>query len=324
MNAAAKLWQTLWNKFHWHTNNFLVRRPGLLNFFGATLTVEDTFGTPGDTLTTATVCREIKKRYRRLKINCITPNPSLLTYDPDIDTINRPKGLWTVSFSYWYGELNPARNQIFNLLRPTMGRLGITDYQYRARVYLTEEELEAARRRVAELPRPIISINAMSRETVKIWPVENWRVLVGQLTRFASVIQLGDAKEPALEGVVSWAGKLSMRESMAMLTQISLHIGPDSFLMHAANGVNVPSIIIYGGSRSPACSGYSENVNLYVDIECSPCWLHDSHGDKCPFAVKCMPMITPEMVLAAVKTQLEQAADSRPKEEASDEIISPR
>ncbi len=90
--------------------------------------------------------------------------------------------------------------------------------------------------------------------------------------------------------------------------------------MHAANGVDVPSVIIYGGSRPPGCLGYAENVNLYVDIECAPCWLHDSHGDKCPFAVKCMPMITPEMVLAAVKTKLEASSGSS-KEQASDPAL---
>jgi ADP-heptose:LPS heptosyltransferase len=315
MNAAANPWHVLWGKFHWHANDFLTRRPGLLNFFGAALSVEDMFGSPGDTLTTATFCREIKKRYPRLKINCITPNPSLLTHDPDIDTLNGPKGFLNIPFWYWYSELNPEKGRIINLLDPMMRRLGITGWRYRARVYLTGEEIAWAKRQVAELPRPIISINAMSREMVKVWPVENWRILTGQLTRMATVVQLGDAKEPELEGVVRWAGKLSLRESMAILSQINLHIGPDSFLMHAANGVDVPAVVIYGGSRSPACSGYPENTNLYVDIECSPCWLHDSRGDKCPFAIKCMGMITPEMVFAAVKELLARAPNGNLKQE---------
>lgn len=291
-------------RIHWHLNNAMVRRLGVLNFFGATLTVEDAFGTPGDTLSTATLCREIKRRYPRLKLNCVTPNPTLLTHDPAIDSLNAPKSFWNLSFSYWYNELNPAKGTILNLLQPTMRRIGINDYTYKAHVYLTKEEIAAAKKRVEGLIPPLISINAMSRELVKVWPVENWRAIVPELAGIGSVIQLGDAKEPVFEGVTSWAGKLSMRESMALLTQVSLHIGPDSFLMHAANGVDVPCVIIYGGSRSPVCSGYAENANLYVDIECSPCWLHDSHGDTCPYAIKCMPMVTPAMVLAAVKSKL--------------------
>jgi ADP-heptose:LPS heptosyltransferase len=315
MNSVVNFWRAIRSRFLWHANNFLTGRPGLMNFFGASLTVEDAFGTPGDTLLTAIVCREIKKRYRRLKINCVTPNPSLLIHDPNIDTLNQPQGFLAIRF--WYLDLIEAKDRTTNILRSTLGHLGITDYHYHARAYLTDQELETAKQRVAGLPLPIITINTMSREMVKVWPMENWRILVGELCRFASVVQLGDAKEPALEGVLSMAGKLSMRESMAVLAQASLHIGPDSFLMHAANGVDVTSIIIYGGSRPPGCLGYVENVNLYVDIECAPCWLHDSHGDTCPFAIKCMPMITPEMVLAAVKTKLTTASTGVAKDRRS-------
>jgi ADP-heptose:LPS heptosyltransferase len=300
--TAAKRRYTLRDKFHWQANTFFLRRLAVLNFFGATLTVQDVFGTPGDTILTGIICHEIKKRYPRLKINCVTPNPSLLTHDPNIDTLDQPLGFWTLRFDYLKLLVDKARTT--NVLQPTMERLGISDYDYRARVFLTDDELKAGRQLVAGLRRPIITINAMSREMVKVWPLENWQALVPQLGRFADLVQLGDAREPALDGVLRLAGKLSMRESMAVLAQAQLHIGPDSFLMHAANGVNVPSVIIYGGSRPPACLGYPGNTNLYVDIECSPCWLHDSHGDKCPYAVKCMPMITPAAVLAAVQEKL--------------------
>ena len=43
-----------------------------------------------------------------------------------------------------------------------------------------------------------------------------------------------------LVGVKRFAGKLTMRESAAILAQADLHIGPDSLLMHMANGVDDP------------------------------------------------------------------------------------
>jgi len=306
----------LWGKVCGKIHQALVHRPGLLNLFAANLTVEDRFGSPGDTLMMAIVCREIKERYPRLKINCVTPNPSLLTHDPHIDTLNQPKDWLNIPF--WYLGLVMDKDASTNALKPTLDELGIFHYRFHSRVYLTAEEVEAAKQRVAQQTRPIITINVMSREMVKVWPIENWRILLENLRQFASIVQLGDATEPQLEGVLNLGGKLSMRESMAVLTQSSVHIGPDSFLMHAANGVDVPSVIIFGGSRTPALSGYAENVNLYVDIECSPCWLHDSRGDKCPFAIKCMPMITPETVLAAVKTKLGTRSAFELKTEASD------
>jgi ADP-heptose:LPS heptosyltransferase len=295
-------WKALWGKIHWHANEFLIQRPGLLARTGMPLTVVDAFGTPGDTLLTATVCRELKKRHPRLKINCVTPNPSLLELDPNINSLNLQPTFCSIQF--WYLDLIQGKDATTNVLKPTLDRLGIREYEYRSQVHLSPEELQSGERRLAGLRRPIISINTTSRERVKTWPLDYWRKTVDHLLGLGSVIQLGDSREPVIEGVVRFAGKLSMRDSMAVLAHADLHIGPDSFLMHAANGVRVPAIIIYGGSRPPQCLGYANNVNLFVRIECGPCWIHDSRGGECSYGVKCMDMIAPHMVMEAVELKL--------------------
>ena len=292
----------LWKKIHWHANEFLIRRPGLLARIGIPLTVVDAFGTPGDTLLTAIVCRELKRHHPRLKINCVTPNPSLLKLDPNINRLNGPKTFCAIQF--WYLGIIHAKDAVTNVLKPTMDTLGIRDYQYRAQVYLSPQELEAGKRRVASLGQPIVTINAMSREVVKVWPQEFWLALIRQLSGFATIVQLGDEKEPVLPDVLRLAGTLSMRESMSILSQASLHIGSVSFLMHAASGLGIPSIIIFGGRETPQNSGYADNQNLYTPMECSPCWLHDSRGDRCPYDIKCMSMITPDQVWEAIERRL--------------------
>jgi ADP-heptose:LPS heptosyltransferase len=88
-------------------------------------------------------------------------------------------------------------------------------------------------------------------------------------------------------------------------------MGVVSFLMHAANGVDVPAVIVYGGRETPANSGYRENINLYVKMECSPCWLHDSHGDRCTHDLECMRRITVEHVLAGCR-ELLRRKNARP------------
>jgi len=299
---VQSLLRSLREKLRWHVNEFLIRRPALLARMGWTLTVVDAFGSPGDTLLTATVCRELKKRHPKLRLNCVTPNPSLLVLDPNIDSLNERRTLGRLRF--WYLELLERKDSATNVLKSTMDVVGIRQYDYRAQVYLSSSELESARQRLEGLRRPIITINVASREKVKGWPLDNWRKLVGEISDGASVVQIGDDREPLLSGVMRLAGTLSMRESMAVLAQADLHIGPDSFLMHAANGVNTPAVIIYGGSRPPGCLGYAQNVNLAVQIECSPCWIHDSKGGKCPHDIKCMDMITPEKVLEAVESKL--------------------
>ena len=292
----------LFARVHWHANRFLTRRLWLVERLGLPLTVEDAFGTPGDTLLTAIVCREIQRCHPALKINCVTPNPELLLHDPHIATLNRPATFCRVLSSY--PDLIEQKDGKTNILKPTFDRLGISGFDYRCRVYLLEEEKTAAAALLRNISRPLITINTASREKVKMWPVEKWRELIPQLARIGSVVQLGDASEPEFESVHRFAGKLSMRQSMAVLAHSNLHIGPVSFLMHAANGLDVPAVIIYGGRETPANSGYAENENLYAAIECSPCWIHDSRGQICPRQIECMGRITPRDIMAAVEKQL--------------------
>ncbi len=286
-----KLWAIARYKIAWHLNALLVRRLWLLNGLGAQLTVVDQFGTPGDTLLTATICRHIKIRFPRLRINCVTRNPSLLETDPHISALNGPDSLFRLTFFYQRPDGPP-----FNILKPTLEHVGIRQYDYRARVYLRPEELAQGAGRLSELPQPIITFNAMSRERVKIWPEDYWRTLLRNLGQLGSLVQLGDNREPQFEGVTRFAGSLTMRESMAVLAHARLHLGPDSFLMHAANGLDVRSIIIFGGSRLPASLGYPQNINLETQIECSGCWIDISNGQTCPYDIKCMRLISPETV----------------------------
>ena len=111
-----------------------------------------------------------------------------------------------------------------------------------------------------------------------------------------------------MEGVQRLAGRLSLRESMAVLSHARLHVGGVSFLMHAANGLDVPAVIIYGGRETPANSGYAENENLYTAVECSPCWLHSSLGERCMHGMRCMQAITPAHVADAVTRLLARTA----------------
>ena len=286
MKAAGSWAAECFARFHWHANRFLNRRLWLAEKLGLTLTVEDGFGTPGDTLLTAVVCREIKRHHPSLKINCITPNPELLLHDPHIATLNAKRTFCHIVSSY--PDLIAEKNGTDNILSPALGQVGIRDYEYRCRVYLLEEEKAAAATLLRDIAPPIITINTSSREKVKIWPVDRWRELIRQLSRIGSVVQLGDSTEPEFESVHRLAGKLTMRQSMSVLAHSRLHIGTVSFLMHAANGVDVPSVIIYGGRETPANSGYAENENLHTAIDCSPCWIHDSRGQVCPRHIECM------------------------------------
>ena len=289
--------EVLQGAFSWHASELLLPRLALLNVIGGWLTLWDSFGTPGDTLLAGTLGRIIKQRYPRLKINCITPNPELLEHDPDIARLNGAPSL--ILLRFWYVEIIHRKIGNVNILAPTLARVGIRNYEYRTRVFLAERELMEARRHVGEARRPIVTINVQSREMVKVWSESRWKQLVERLRIDFEVIQLGAHNEPELEHTVRLAGKLTLRQSMACLSLASLHVGCVSFLMHAANGLDVPSVIIYGGRETPENSGYARNINLYSPVPCSPCWLHDSRGDRCANDMKCMSDISVDRVFEA-------------------------
>lgn len=230
-----------------------------------------------------------------MRINCITPHPELIRLDPHIDSINQKETFYSFDSTYWELIVRKEKNQ--NIIEHNMLRLGIEQYDYKASYYLSEEEKKWAKQKTREFDKPILAICTRSKEPVKNWPEANWLELIENLKANFSIIQLGDNKEPILEGVHRYAGKLSMRESAAILSTASYFIGPDSLLMHIANGLNIPSTIIFGGSRPVGCFGYSENINLSSAPECSPCWIHQGY-ESCDHDIKCMTAISVKEVIA--------------------------
>tara|TARA_B100000035_G_scaffold115128_1_gene97525 strand:- start:4873 stop:5844 length:972 start_codon:yes stop_codon:yes gene_type:complete len=277
----------IWSKYRWFRNSRLQSLLPPLNSKRKWLTVIDRLGAPGDALITTNVIRCIKEKYPNLKINCITPHPELIHLDPHIDTINLPETFYSFDSTYWELIVRKEKNQ--NIIEHNMQRLGIDKYDYKANYFLSKEEKIWAKKEIKQLDRPILAICTKSKETVKNWPEANWSNLIKNLKYKFSIIQLGDDKEPFFEGIHRYAGKLSMRESAAILSTTNYFIGPDSLLMHIANGLDIPSIIIFGGSRPVDCFGYSENINLRSFLECSPCWIHEGY-EECSYQIKCMQL----------------------------------
>ena len=283
------------SKYRWFHNSRLPSNLLSLNNRKKWLTVIDRLGAPGDALITANVIRCIKNTYPKLKVNCITPHPELIRLDPNIDSFNQPETFYSFDSTYW--ELIVRKEKSQNIIEHNMLRLGIDKYDYKATYYLSEEEKDWAKQETNQFDKPILAICTKSKEPVKNWPQANWLELIQNLRPKYSIIQLGDEKEPIFEGVHRYAGKLSMRESAAIISKANYFIGPDSLLMHIANGLDIPSTIIFGGSRPVDCFGYSENINLSSAPECSPCWIHEGY-ESCGHDFMCMTDISVEEVIA--------------------------
>jgi hypothetical protein len=149
----------------------------------------------------------------------------------------------------------------------------------------------------------IITSNAGANFSMKNkeWFPDRYQQIVSNFGDSYSFIQLGSTADPALENVIDLRGKTTIRESAAILSNAVLMIAHVGFMMHLARAVDCRSVIVYGGREKPEQSGYLCFENIYSDVECSPCWLHNT----CYHGKKCMDMISTEKVEQAILHQLQ-------------------
>jgi len=144
----------------------------------------------------------------------------------------------------------------------------------------------------------------------KKWPKEYFAELGKRLTE--NIVLIGGNSEynnfqyirkEIGERCQNLAGKLSLKESGALISRSKYVITNDSAPFHIARGVGKKVFVIFGPT-DPGMFEYNENsIVLYEGIKCSPCSLH---GDKkCPKGhFNCMKTLTPEKVYEIVKSSV--------------------
>ena len=156
-----------------------------------------------------------------------------------------------------------------------------------------------------------VSVGA-SKETKK-WTVEGFGKLAKKLyeTYDKKIILVGgkedcercDTIEKISENsVINLAGKLSLKETGALLSQARFLLTNDSGPFHIARGVGCKTFVIFGPT-SPGMFDFGKNdILVYNKIECTPCSLH---GDKvCPKKhFKCMKELSYEKVFKIIESK---------------------
>jgi ADP-heptose:LPS heptosyltransferase len=181
-------------------------------------------------------------------------------------------------------------------------------------VYFTKESLtfnynEDDVRRVEKLGNRVVMAPGALNHT-KQWPTENFAalgkmlneeiVLIGGETEFA---QLEEIRRLIGSRCVNLAGKLSLKESGALISRSKYIITNDSAPFHMARGVSTKAFVIFGPT-DPGMFEYDHNaVPIISDTPCAPCSLH---GDKkCPKGhFDCMNSLTPEKVYQIIKNEI--------------------
>ncbi|WP_026899013.1 glycosyltransferase family 9 protein [Daejeonella oryzae] len=167
-------------------------------------------------------------------------------------------------------------------------------------IYLKSNEIV---KKTGKKPRIIIQSGSTGANYFmlnKQWHPERFQELINLLLPTADVIQLGSVNDYKLEGAVDLRGKTSLRNAFGWLAGSDLFIGLVGFYMHAAKAVNCHSLIIYGGREHPSQSGYANNINLFTEMPCSPCW----QWNQCDYNKQCMDLISAKQVYKEVAAHL--------------------
>ncbi len=153
---------------------------------------------------------------------------------------------------------------------------------------LTDEEMSKAGEALAGAKgRSIIACGPGTKMQSKDWGQEKWRALLAQLSEILpqhALVLIG-AKDDATVSdysaagwrgpVLNLCGKLTPRESAAVIKRAELFLGPDSGPMHMAAAYGVPCAIAFASvdRRGRWFPVGDHHQLIYHDVECSKCRL---------------------------------------------------
>jgi hypothetical protein len=188
-----------------------------------------------------------------------------------------------------------------------LANYGLIARDYQCEMYFSSNEKAAVDRlqESLKLSAAFVVIEPHSNSQwfgdLREWPFERWeRVVEWVRDQNYPVVQIGEGGSSVLGGAIDITGRTSFREAVLLMQRARLFLGQEGGLMHAANAVNVPSVIVWGGLTLPEFAGYRKHTVLCTRVDCAPC----GFLGNCPYDKKCLTSIEPSDVISAVSGML--------------------
>lgn len=196
--------------------------------------------------------------------------------------------------------------------------LGIPISATYPRLYLEPEERLAAKERLTlqgcnPAEKIVIGINpGAAYGSAKCWLPDRFRAVIRKLLENPSVaiVCFGDNKGALLldeicQGlgprVLNYAGKTSIRELMALLSECSVILTNDSGPMHIAAALDIPLVALFGSTSDIKTGPSPSGVVINKHANCSPCYKRE-----CPIDFRCMTHIEVQEVYQAIMKIIEE------------------
>ncbi|MBS1995852.1 MAG: glycosyltransferase family 9 protein [Cyanobacteria bacterium SZAS LIN-2] len=150
-----------------------------------------------------------------------------------------------------------------------------------------------------------VLIHAAAAHPDKLYPLDKWVPLVKRLReelRLEPVFS-GDSQDIelyknlaqmcGLENPISLAGRLSLRQSMALYSRMNLAVCVDSGPAHLASAAGVPTVALFGPTDPVRWRPYGPmHAAVYKEeLACRPCHYHKTCQDR-----ECLTDLSPDFV----------------------------
>ena len=145
------------------------------------------------------------------------------------------------------------------------------------------------------------------------WPKTYWKelcLLIKHQFPDVKVVQLGGSTSSPFDFVdISLVGKTGIADLPYVLKSARLHIDGETGMVHLANLVQTPCVVLFGPSKA-AYLGYARNTNIQSPF-CTGCMNISKHWmTQCilgyPPEKQCLAAITPQTVFEAVQKHLQK------------------
>lgn len=243
---------------------------------------------------------------------------SLDRYDYVIDLHKNLRSLIISSFIggkvYRYNKNSIKRrlkilDKKFNVVKSYLEVLKNLDIRetdnYRPKIILNNEEISKVKHII---PDRFITLGTGARYKNKVYPFYN-EVAEIFLRKGYNVVLVGSKEDKEMDKnvypkqVFDLRGKLSLRESMAVISRGVITISNDSAVAHMSRATGVPVLMLYGATHPAFGFAPLEDEGSYIvkNLDCQPCDLHGK-GECKRKDLLCLTSIQPEEVVKKAST----------------------
>ena len=192
---------------------------------------------------------------------------------------------------------------------------------FNSKIYLSEIEKKRCRKLLDSygIPNQFVAFVPGASWKNKIWPTQNYIELINQLSHSGNlgIVLLGGSGDGICDeisvqfpGLFNLMGKTELRTSFAVLSLAQLAVGSDTGLIHGAEAVGTPVVMICGPTSHQTGASIQglNSITVESDVWCRPCSKNGS--SPCYRSEQfCMTEITPTIMLNSIQGILSAARD---------------